>query len=463
MLKFFLKLRLRNQLLLLFLGLFFLTVLIFNYLHFLSEEKLLEIVEDEIEELSKAIQVSYEQMTAYGNTDEARLKAYLSRFKRKGVKEISIINPDQEIVASTNPLKKGTKVSISKDEFVLTTVLGEKNGMKKVYNVIVPIIVRNTKLGYAHISMYVDDLEALGREMFFKRILLTTLIFGLGVVLSYLIASRFTRPISHLIRGAREIADGRLEPFKEKYFGELSELVNAYNEMVMKLKERIEIEKQLKKSEREALLGQLAAGIAHEIRNPLNFISLSLSHLRNVPPEEQEVLITKIKEEIERINNLLNNFLNLGRELIINPVKIGIENLIEEVLTIISSKLKERGIEVIKDFSSPLPEVNIDIDKMKSCFLNILNNSIEAMPEGGKIKISIFKEDNFIVCKFADTGRGIKSDEMKHIFEPYFTTKPTGLGLGLAITQRIILAHGGSIDIESEFGKGTVVTLKLPL
>jgi signal transduction histidine kinase len=219
----------------------------------------------------------------------------------------------------------------------------------------------------------------------------------------------------------------------------------------------------LKKSEREALLGQLAAGIAHEIRNPLNFISLSLSHLRNVPPEEQEVLITKIKEEIERINNLLNNFLNLGRELIINPVKIGIENLIEEVLTIISSKLKERGIEVIKDFSSPLPEVNIDIDKMKSCFLNILNNSIEAMPEGGKIKISIFKEDNFIVCKFADTGRGIKSDEMKHIFEPYFTTKPTGLGLGLAITQRIILAHGGNIDIESEFGKGTVVTLKLPL
>jgi len=470
MFKYLIRMRLKTQLLLLFVVLILITVFSFNYLHFLNEERMLELVEEQIDELSRAIQVSYEQITAEGPTDEERLSNYITQLKRKGIKEISIMNNDQEVVASTNPSRKGTRISVSKNEFVIKTVLGEEGNIaKKMYNVIIPIVVKNTQIGYAHISIYVDDIEALSREMFLKRILLTMLIFGIGLVFSYLIAHRFTMPISNLIKGAKEIVDGRLKPFEGKYYGELSDLVNAYNEMVLKLKERQDLQEQLKRTEQQAMLGQLASGIAHEIKNPVNFISLSLDHLasilartNNISQSETDELIKRIKEEIQRINHMLNNFLDLGRELIISPITIRANAVLEDCLSLVSSRLNTHRIELIKEFTPIIPEVKMDIDKMKSCFLNILNNSIDAMPDGGKIIVSLSREDNLVVYKFKDTGEGIKEEDLEHVFEPYFTTKKNGIGLGLAITRRIVRAHGGEVILKSESGKGTEVTIKIP-
>lgn len=471
MLKLLTKLKLKTQLLIIFTAMFIFLIFSFTYLHYLNEQQILDIVEGEINELSNAIQVSFEQITADGPTDEARLNEYIGRLKKKGIKEISIMNNEQEVIASTNPRRKGTKLSVSRNEFVIRTVLGEEGGVnKKMYNVILPVVVRNTQMGYVHISMYVDDLESLSRELFVKRLFITIVIFGIGFLLSILISNRFTRPISDLIKGAKEIVDGRLKPFESEYSGELAELVSSFNEMVVKLKEKMNIQEQLKKSEQQALLGQLASGIAHELRNPLNFINLSLDHVvtklkkdEKLSPQELDEWTKRMKTEIARINQMLDNFLNLSRELKLYPVKIRGDIIIEDVIALLSHRLSSQNIEVIKEYTGNIPELYIDIDKMKSCFLNILNNSIDAMPDGGVIKILVKGDNDVINYIIEDNGTGIAEEDIKKVFEPYFSTKKNGIGIGLTLTRRIIEAHGGKISVASRTGKGTTVNISLPL
>lgn len=462
------RLKLRTQLLLLMLVMLSMSVIAFTYLHYLNEAAILDLMEDQINELSRAIQVSYEQLTAEANTDEARLSEYINQLKRKGIKEISILSNDQEIIASTDPHRKGTKLSVSKNEFVVRTVLGENDGStKKLYNIIIPITVKNHRMGYVHISMYVEDFEKLSKATHIKRLIITFMIFGIGFLFSIVIAYKFTSPISSLIKGARKIVEGRLEPFTGRYTGELADLVDSFNSMVLKLKERNEMQERLKKSEQQAILGQIASGIAHEIRNPMNFINLSLDHIltqfkKGFPQDEIESLIFRIKEEIGRVNQMLINFLNLGKEPKIYLVKIKGEVVLEEVLHLVSPRLRTQQIELVKDYCEPIPEVLMDIDKTKSVFINVLNNSIDALPNGGTIKVSILKEGGFIIYRFEDNGCGIKKEDLEKIFEPYFTTKKNGIGLGLSISERVVKAHGGEINVESQAGKGTVVTVKIP-
>lgn len=471
MLKFLTKLKLKTQLLIIFTVMFILLVFSFTYLHYLTEERILDVVESEINELSKAIEVSVEQITANGPTDEARLNEYIGRLKRKGIKEISIMNNEQEVIASTNPQRKGTKISVPRNEFIIRTVIGEEGGIKKMHNVILPLVVRNSLMGYVHISMYIDDFASLIRELFVKRLIITGVIFAIGFVLSIFISNRFIKPISNLIEGAREIVEGRLQPFESKYYsGELKEMVDSFNEMILKLKEKMEIQEQLKKSEQQALLGQLASGIAHELKNPLNFINLSLDHIvarlkkdETLSPQEVEEWTKKMKNEIVRINQMVDNFLDLGRELKLYPVKIRGDIIIDDVITFLFPRLYSQNIKLIKEYGEDIPEVTMDIDKMKTCFLNIINNSIDAMPEGGTIKVSVKGENGYIHYRIEDTGIGIAQENIKKIFEPYFTTKRNGIGIGLTLTRRIIEAHGGEIKVESKVGKGTTVNVSFPL
>jgi hypothetical protein len=217
------------------------------------------------------------------------------------------------------------------------------------------------------------------------------------------------------------------------------------------------------------MLAQLASGIAHEIRNPLNFINLSIDHLGTLMSlsvaEGQagpEDLIRKMKAEVQRINLMVTNFLDLGRELVLHPILLRVDLPVEEALGLNSQLIQDRGISVERDYPDPIPEVEIDIDKMKSCFQNLITNAADSMPTGGTLSISIQESDGLVHLVFEDTGAGIQPDQLSHVFEPYFTTKKTGTGLGLAITKRIVEAHAGKIDIASTPGNGTRVRISIP-
>jgi signal transduction histidine kinase len=239
--------------------------------------------------------------------------------------------------------------------------------------------------------------------------------------------------------------------------------------MFEKLEAQKKLEEKLKRTEYQAELAQLASGIAHEIRNPLNFISLSIDHLKNMKslstadgesgPEE---LIRKIKAEIQRVNQMVANFLDLGRELVLHPITLRVDLPVEEALGLNSQLLSDYGISVKRLYCDPVPVVDIDIDKMKSCFQNLVVNAVESMPKGGTLRITITEVAGSVNLAFEDDGEGIQPDNLPKLFEPYFTTKRKGIGLGLALAKRVVESHQGSIDITSTPGKGSCVRVSLP-
>jgi signal transduction histidine kinase len=219
-------------------------------------------------------------------------------------------------------------------------------------------------------------------------------------------------------------------------------------------------------------VGQLASGIAHEIRNPLNYISLAVDHLKSefLPlcadrRDELETLTCKIKEEVRRANYMVLNFMNYGRPLKLRISMFSYPELILKALPLLQGKLAEQRIEVVTNLAADLPLMEADQELMRNCLVNFITNAAQAMPEGGEVTLgaSFDREEGLFRLTFSDKGDGILPDDVGKIFQPYFTTKEAGIGLGLAITERIIKEHGGAIAVESVHGKGTTFTVTLPV
>jgi len=230
----------------------------------------------------------------------------------------------------------------------------------------------------------------------------------------------------------------------------------------------IDMERELRKSYVMASLGETSAYLAHEIRNPLVAIGgMSRSILKMIERfPELKVIKEKIEiiiREEERLEDLLSKTLDFAQmdELILKPGNIN--EIIEEICHLIEDELKKRNIELLKNLTS-LPLVLIDGNKIKQVLFNLVQNSIESMyPGGGSLYIKTRKEENFIKIEIIDTGRGIPFQVKEKIFQPFFTTKTKGSGLGLAVVRRIVEKHRGYIKLESEENRGTSVYIYLPL
>jgi signal transduction histidine kinase len=216
--------------------------------------------------------------------------------------------------------------------------------------------------------------------------------------------------------------------------------------------------------------------VAHEIRNPLNFINLSIDHVRQrLHPEEAERresfdrILGSMKSEISRLNRLVGDFLSFGKPMRLHPRACALSQVLEDVAALVDHKAKDQGIALALDAEAGLPEVVADPELLKTCFLNLMINAVDAMPDGGSLRVSVGKAarrgdgPQELVVTVADTGSGMSPEEVRAAFEPYFSTKETGLGLGLALTHKIVTDHGGSIALESTPGRGTTATITLPL
>ena len=230
------------------------------------------------------------------------------------------------------------------------------------------------------------------------------------------------------------------------------------------------INEQLIRSAKMASLGQLSANIAHEIRNPLTAIKMRLyslsEELRNNPATKEDLGI--ISEEINRMEKTVKNFLDFARLPEPDFQKCDINGILEGTVSLLSPKANSHNIRIEKGFKAVSSQMQIDREQMRQVFLNIILNSIEAMPNGGIIEITTSKyldkkSKGVFEIRFTDTGSGLPVDFKKRLFEPFFTTKTEGTGLGLFIASRIIQMHGGKIEAESRSGKGTVIIIRLPL
>jgi len=303
------------------------------------------------------------------------------------------------------------------------------------------------------------------------------LIIGLILILLTALASwRFTRPIGQLVNAARRVSSGDFDfniPVTRR--DEMGALARTFNEMLAGLRNNRELEERLQRTERSALTGRVASGIAHEIRNPLSFINLTIDYLRDkFSPAEEAMrrdftkLCDNIKEEIARLNRMVSDFLSYGRPARLYLRQIDSRELIEDVMNLVHAKATQQGINMVVEEVPGDERQEIDrhfqgdIEQLKTCLSNLAINAVEAMIAGGTLTFTLIPQRHNIIIEVADTGTGIPPEALEQIFEPYYSSKETGIGLGLPLTKKLIEDHGGKIFVSSEVGIGTSFTMVLP-
>jgi len=226
------------------------------------------------------------------------------------------------------------------------------------------------------------------------------------------------------------------------------------------------LKREVETSRRLASLGRLAAGIAHEIRNPLSsikgFATYFKERYRDNPDDQKtsEIMI----HEVDRLNRVITQLLEFARPPVIQKKRASLQSLIQHSLKMIERQASAKKIQVLSHLPSDIKEIDLDPDGINQVLLNLYLNAIEAMEQGGTLTVSLYREERspWVKIIVSDTGTGISKEDLEHVFDPYFTTKQTGTGLGLAIVHKIIEAHKGEVRAESEIGRGTSVSVLLP-
>jgi len=224
------------------------------------------------------------------------------------------------------------------------------------------------------------------------------------------------------------------------------------------------MERQIDRAERLAALGQLTAGLAHEIRNGLNKVVGYATILSDEIPESAPLgrFPRGILEDIGSLEGLLGRFLSFAREEKLSRTVLYLPDLLNRVLDALRPELKARGITLVCEFDPAAPPTEGDRSQLAQAITNVLFNAVEAMERGGRLGVRLSPEDGGLVVAISDTGPGIPEGQREQVFNPFFTTKANGTGLGLSITHRIITRHGGAVHLSSEHGNGTTVILRLP-
>ncbi len=362
-------------------------------------------------------------------------------------------------------------------------------------------------------------------EGFFDMITnILTLFIIFGIAVSVIMSGIISKPLERLSRAAKEITDGNFDvQIPKTNFSEINDLINSYNEMGLQLNELYsslelkvqertvaleaanyklqETQAMMVHSEKMRSLGELVAGIAHEINNPINFIHGNIMILQNYVddllklidlyeknnvnfPEDIKTKIEALKKEIDldflrgdikdliksciegtqRTKNIVLDLKNFSRmeERVLTQLDIPKE--IDTTLNILNNKYKNR-ITVIKNYSPDVPKIEAYGGQLNQVFMNILDNAQDAMGEKGTLTINVYKEHTKVKIEFIDTGKGIPEENLKKVFDPFFTTKPVGkgTGLGMSISYRVINDHHGTIEVESKVNVGTKFTITLPI
>jgi signal transduction histidine kinase len=255
---------------------------------------------------------------------------------------------------------------------------------------------------------------------------------------------------------------------------EVGLLAASFNEMSRKMAEDIErlrsMSQQLVRSEKLAAAGALAAGVAHEVNNPLASISSLIQILQSRPvggenEAESREMLRLASTQIDRISQVLRDMMDFARQRSPERAPLEVARVVESSLRLASFDKAFKRLRVSTEFDAGVPQVMGDADQLQQVFLNLLLNARDAMPEGGRLSVSLFfdAQDNAVVIEFADTGHGIDADALPHIFDPFYTTKRSGAGLGLAVCYAIVTAHGGAVTVEPNAdAPGTTARVRLP-
>lgn len=328
--------------------------------------------------------------------------------------------------------------------------------------------------------LYVGVLEAKYSDIRRRAIVVFSVITLAGViiaiVLEWLFAGRIMRPVSNLIRASAEISNGNFSPdIGAISKGDIGQLQKKFLIMAGALKEREERQKaesetRLIQSEKQASVGKLAAGVAHEINNPLTAV-LTFTHLilrRKDLAEEVRSDLETVAAQTERVRGIVKSLLDFSRQTEISPESMDINNLIKDSIGLMNNQALIKDVHLSFEGDDDLPTLTLDRNQFQSVLINMIINALDATPSAGKIEIQTNKADHDdesgVEIRITDNGSGIAPEHMDQLFDPFFTTKAVGkgTGLGLAVSAGIIQRHGGTIDVKSKLESGTIFTIWLP-
>ena len=444
--------------------------------YYFGRDRLKEDLEKSFLDLSNAIRVSVDELTAPASSDEASLRDYVESLRKSGILQVSIVGEDMGVIDSTNPkvIGKKAKIKLPREKLIINAIFGEEPepGKEKIMSkdLVIPVTVGGDTLGFIHVRMQIDDFTEPIRRNLYLRFASTLLLFTIGLALAVTISSHYARPLEDLVHAAEKVAAGDLsQELPVSGRDEVGRLTRSFNEMIARLRQNRELEEKVRESHYLSQLGRFSSGVAHEIRNPLNFIGLAVDRLdalivgrtAKVAGEKAQV-IARIKEEIQKLSDLVTNFVMYGRPAEPQLTPALIPEIVESVLRMASDRLQSQRISVRRDFREG-PPLAVDPDMIRRAVLNLVGNAIDSMPGGGELLVAAGPSgDGRYAILIGDTGPGIPDRDREKIFEPYYTTKPSGLGLGLDLTRKIVKAHEGEIVVDLEPGKGTRIRVFLP-
>jgi two-component system NtrC family sensor kinase len=489
---------------------------IFLYLNIRSlSELMISKTEEEAFNLSEIIRLSIRYAMIKG--DRGEYQRIINEVAQKhGITEIRIFNKQGQITVSSDLEKVGTVVDMRAEacygchregEALVRLPLARKSRIYRADNqrllgLINPIYNEPTcypchpkekqVLGVLDMMISLEDFEK-EKAASYNRMLFTGLVgvVLLSILLSLLFTRFVNRPISRLLSATKRAAEGDLDhAVKARSHDELGELSASFNHMISELKrsrsdvqewtqtlehrvqertrELQQVQDQLVQAGKMAALGQLAAGVAHEINNPLTGVLTfgSLLLKKTDPDHPWHKDLQTIVDQTSRCRTIVRGLLDFARQRKPDKKPWDVRTLIERTLGLVEKQAPFQNIQIVREFREDLPQIPIDGDQVQQVFMNILLNSADAMAEkGGTLTIRTSLLDGRVEISFADTGTGIAPEHLSKLFDPFFTTKQTGkgTGLGLAISYGIIQSHGGEIRAESEVGKGSVFRIQLPV
>lgn len=320
--------------------------------------------------------------------------------------------------------------------------------------------------GRSFISLWMqtDEIDDLSQRIIF--LMGAIVLFGIVAMAGagFFIARTITAPVEGLVNSAIRIAEGDFnERAKADTRDEIGILAESFNRMI----DRIKIsEKNLVESEKLAAAGRMAAGFAHEIRNPLTSIKMmaQVLHGRLKGQQENREILESFIKEINRLDRIIQEIINRARPTELNKAPGQINKQVQEVLMIAQENLISQGIEIRLDLAEGLPEIDMDTEKIKQVLWNLILNARDAMPKGGQINIKTDISNNrFITVIVKDSGQGIHPDHLDRLFQPFFTTKPEGVGLGLTMSLSVVEQHGGRMTLKNRPEGGVEASFSLPI
>ncbi len=326
-----------------------------------------------------------------------------------------------------------------------------------------------------------------------------TLVFG--IVLMFFIPRMITKPVYKLFKAAESVAEGdySIRVVKEKSSSEINTLISAFNHMIDNIernnrelntknqeilsllattkkfneileseieaatKEIMEKHKELIRSEKLATIGELASGVAHEVRNPLSGIAIALElMMEETDNQEHQDTITEILDEIGRLERIVKGLFQLGHPERLHLIDCTPNEIVEKAMNLVNGRAKEKGVFLHKDLSCSA-KFNVDHEQIEQVVLNLLINGIEATGSFGQVKVVTQCSNGSVEIVVTDTGCGFAQEEMEKILQPFYSTKRSGTGLGLAISNRIVEAHKGKLQMHSKRGTGSTFTVEIPV